>query len=176
MYLVNEVTSQKKYRQGLFQEGAGKRAFIATPMNGLGSEALYKENRKAILRLSGHLQTNHGFSSVYFAGQNIESKANFSSGSAALTADLSAIRDADIFILVYPVKVLSSVLVEAGYAMALGKPLLLLVRKQEDLPYLLSEAEKLKGADMFPNILIRVYNGYEDLQRSFDESVPQLID
>ena len=49
--------------------------------------------------------------------------------------DLNAIETAACFVLVYPRKVASSALVEIGYAIACGKPSLILVHSIEDLPY-----------------------------------------
>jgi hypothetical protein len=44
--------------------------------------------------------------------------------------------------MLYPKKIASSVLVEAGWALALGKQSLYFVDKRDDLPFLLKQAEQ----------------------------------
>ena len=155
--------------------GHGKRAFIAAPMSALSDEATYKQNREAVLALVNHLIKEYGFLDVYYAGKNVASKSQFTDSPVALEQDLSALRESDIFILVYPDKVLSSVLIEAGCAIAWGKPMLLLVRNQKDLPYLLQEAEKLDDSSQFPHIEVRVYKDEKSLKEQVDSSISLLI-
>ncbi|MDJ0601133.1 MAG: nucleoside 2-deoxyribosyltransferase [Crocosphaera sp.] len=154
----------------------GKRAFIASPMSGFSDDALYKQNRKVILGLASHLSVQYGFENVYFAGENLASKEQFNSSTIALERDMSELEQSDIFIFVYPDKILSSVLIEAGYAMALRKPMLILVREKKDLPYLLQEAEKTGGSSIFPRIEIRLYEDEDSLKQSIDDSILQLFD
>ena len=119
-----------------------KRAFIAAPMSGLSSDKEYQESRATVLALVDHLCENYGLNAkdVYYAGKHIDSQSEFSDVTLALSADLSALDDADVFILYYPEKVASSVLVEAGYALARQKPMILLPKNIEDLPYFFKQA------------------------------------
>jgi hypothetical protein len=55
---------------------------------------------------------------------------------------LQALLESRYFVLLYPKKIVSSVLVEAGWALALGKTSIYFVDERSDLPFLLKQAEQ----------------------------------
>lgn len=145
------------------------RVFIAAPMSGAADESAYREIRDAAMRIVHRLRGGEPPCEVYFAGAGIATKAEFTPHGSALEQDMGFLRGADAFILIYPEKVLSSVLIEAGYAMALGIPMLLFVRRRADLPYLLQEAESTMDRRLVPPITIREYRDQDDLAgQAFD--------
>ena len=66
----------------------------------------------------------------------------------SLEEDFRAIRRCRRFMMIYPSKVASSVLVEAGYALAAGKPSTYFVRDSHDLPFILRGAVMAEGVDV----------------------------
>lgn len=133
------------------REARGKNVFVAAPMSGFPTDEGYREARTMVLRLIDGLSALRPESNIYFAGAKIESKAEFTGHEKALQMDLGALRKSDVFLMVYPEKLLSSVLIEAGYALALRLPTLVFVRRKTDLPYLYREAETLAGDPLLPN-------------------------
>lgn len=139
------------------------KVFIAAPMSGAADESAYQVSRDAAMRIVHRLRSAEQPYEVYFAGAGIATKAEFTPQGSALEQDMGFLRSADAFVLIYPEKVLSSVLIEAGYAMALGMPMVLFVRRRADLPYLLQEAESTSNRHLVPPITIREYRDAEDL-------------
>jgi hypothetical protein len=90
------------------------------------------------------LQDSCRFRSVFYAGRNIETKEKFEAEDFSLSDDLAALRRSKYFMLVYPERLVSSVLFEAGLAIALGKPSVYFVRDLSSLPFLMKKAEQAK--------------------------------
>jgi hypothetical protein len=74
------------------------------------------------------------------------------------TRSFNALRASRCFILIYPERVCSSVLIEAGYAIALDKISIFITRNNRDLPYLIHA-----HAPFNKNIYLFEYNNIEDL-------------
>jgi nucleoside 2-deoxyribosyltransferase len=149
-------------------EAAGKALdlFIAAPMSGYQSDAEYRRTRGLVMSLIAALKDARPNARIYFAGTGIETSADFTGQKMAMQDDLAALQRSDVFILIYPEKVHSSVLVEAGYALALRIPTIVLVRRKADLPYLFQEAENLAGGPLLPAVVtIREFADAEDLAR-----------
>jgi hypothetical protein len=66
--------------------------------------------------------------------------------------------------MIYPARMVSSVLAEAGFALAAGKPSLYFVRRAEDLPFLLTRAESLRPP-AFPPVVIHECPTPDDILR-----------
>ena len=141
--------------------------FIAAPMSGLASDDQYRNVRQQALVASNRLQ-HLGAIEVYFAGQDIDSTEQFSGQLAGLRTDIAALRRAHGFVMLFPERVASSVLIEAGYAMALDLPMLLLVRDRNDLPYMFQEAEQARDCVGIPPISIQEYNTDNDLETALE--------
>lgn len=116
--------------------------FVAAAMAGNKDEQGYVETRADVLALIDSLKRDCGFSSVFFAGEDIESKDDFDPKTLALEGDLECLRQSKYFILYYPERVTTSALYEAGMALILGKPAIYLVRDDKDLPFLLGNANQ----------------------------------
>jgi len=132
--------------------------FIAAPMSALGNDEAYAIGRKNILELIDRLSSVHGLDPVYYAGATISGQAAFTGETTALRRDLEALRNSRLFVLVYPSKIVTSALVEVGYALALRLPCLLLVRDKDDLPYLLNQVEASEPSELLPPLRIRVFH------------------
>jgi hypothetical protein len=150
--------------------------FIAAPMSSLDDVA-YGLAREGVLAIMDKLSGAHGFGSIYFAGAKISGPKAFTGEAEALRRDLQALRDSHFFILVYPGKIVTSALVEVGYALALRLPCILLVNDRADLPYLLKQAETDRAGELLPPLRIVTFRDPEqaagEIAAFYDEIVPE---
>ena len=116
--------------------------FIAMAMAGLDTEERYQIYRSQALAIEKWLRDYCGFRSVFYAGRNIETKDKFEAEDFSLSHDLAALRRSKYFMLIYPDEIISSVLFEAGLAVALGKPSVYFIRDRSSLPFLMKKAEQ----------------------------------
>ena len=133
--------------------------FLAMAMAGLDTEEQYQNYRRQALTIEKWLQELCKFRSVFYAGHNLETKDDFESEDLSLSHDLAALRGSKYFMLVYPEKIVSSVVFEAGLAVALGKPSVYFIRDQSSLPFLMQMAEQAKLPAR-----VRIYR-YENLSK-----------
>lgn len=100
----------------------------------------YRKLREWVLALSETLFGNSiGF---YSAILHVKSLDTLDKPVDSARFDLSEIRNCSLFILLYPQKTASSVLVELGYALALKKRTLILCPTKHELPFMLQEIDK----------------------------------
>lgn len=153
------------------------KAFIAAPMSGFGSDHEYKESRKIVLSLVEHLCSKYGASdeNIYYAGKSISSQSEFDDATLALEADLGALDASEIFILYYPRKIASSVLVEAGYALARKKPMLLLPKNAGDLPYFFKQAHDASRKGRIPIVEICEYGEEKNILKNIDSALNEIL-
>lgn len=74
---------------------------------------------------------------VYWSGEKIDTVAKFQAADVSADKDLRAIDRSRHFMLVYPKKLATSAIFEAGYAYAVGKPARYFTPVFADLPYLM---------------------------------------
>ncbi|HKG40494.1 MAG TPA: helix-turn-helix transcriptional regulator [Conexibacter sp.] len=113
--------------------------FVASPMASAAEDDGYGAERGTALEVVDALQHYCGFHRVYYAGTTIESRESFESPTLSLELNASALRDSRYFMLLAlnpPVKP-SGVYVEAGMALAMGKPSVYFVRASKQLPWML---------------------------------------
>jgi len=118
------------------------RAFFAFPMADVSSNADYRDNRSFALDVLKEIETAAVFKDVYCAARELDSTARFSASADALLTDYRALLRADVFLMLYPRAALSSVLIEAGIAIALKKEICIVCRSIDDLPFLLRATGK----------------------------------
>lgn len=123
-----------------------QRLFVAAPMSGFSSEDEYAVHRQDTTSLVASLRREPSVESVYYAGENTSTAAEFMDSKSAFLADMAALNCASAFIFLYPVKVLTSALVEVGVAIGQRKPVCIIVNQTSDLPYLLREVESHHSA------------------------------
>ena len=92
--------------------------FLAAPMRALTDEDFERDLQK-IKAIKTALEERCHFKRVFFAGTNMNSKLDFEAADLSIGIDLDALKESEKFILIYPDKIVSSVLVEAGIALAL---------------------------------------------------------
>lgn len=119
--------------------------FLASPMAAFPENSEYREDRKRVSHIIKAFRAYCRFGSIYYAGTTLASKADFDPENISLAANIKALEQSQHFVLIYPRPLPSSVLVEAGIALALKLPSAYFVRSKTDLPFLLQnpgEAER----------------------------------
>ena len=136
--------------------------FLAAPMASLSSDS-FKTTTEKIKEIKQALETECDFQKVFFAGSNMGSKVDFHAADVSIEMDINALKESRYFILLYPEKIVSSVLFEAGIALALGKPSFYF-STLNNLPFLMQQANqrfdfvKIHPADNFEQILTIIKN------------------
>lgn len=125
--------------------------FIASPMAALADKAAYKAQRDEVTAIKNALRASSGISKIYDAGDKIQ-EGKWDPNDAAAEDDLEALRHSRNFLLIYPERIASSVLFEAGYALGMGKPAVYVVRNRDELPYLMQELNNLSR--IYPQVRI----------------------
>lgn len=140
--------------------------FFSIPMKSVDEEEEYKKLRALALQCIEQLKLSDRFRRIYYAGRDVLSLEDADPAAIAVKNDLEALRSSEHFMLVYPEKVVSSSLVEAGYAIALQKPSFYFVRTRDDLPYMLRESP-----DSYPFVKIFTYTNEKNLISLIDKYV-----
>lgn len=135
--------------------------FLSTPMAGFSSEAAYRQFRAEFKKVFDTLRDDCRLR-VYWAAEKIESKADFDPVDVSVADDLAALDASRYFVMLYPEKIATSALFEAGYAFALRKPARFFVPKFDLLPFLLGQ---LPG--MRPGASVKIHT--QDEWSSYDD-------
>ena len=150
------------------QPGDARRIFVAAPMSGFESDEEYQSNNAVVLRVTEALDARFGADNVYCAGRSVLSADAFDPHSDGVLRDLAALDQADAFILIYPRKVATSALIEAGAALARRIPVTAFVRQLDDAPYMLRRLSETPKSPSF--VAIRTYGDAEDILRQLGEA------
>ena len=132
--------------------------FLAAPMAALSNED-FKIVSGKIMEIKRILEVECNFQSVFYAGNNMLDQKDFDSADISIDTDINAIKDSKYFVLIYPDKIVSSVLFEAGIALALGKPSFYF-GNPKNFPFLMREANnkfsfvKIHSADNLEEIIL----------------------
>jgi hypothetical protein len=120
--------------------------FVAAPMSAYADNAEFKNNRSRLVEFISGLRGSGKFDKIFCPAVELDDIDKFDQNEYAFAADLLALEQSDAFVLYYmpplPVRP-SSVLVEAGMAIALRLPSLFVVKRRGDLPYILKDADKV---------------------------------
>ena len=111
--------------------------FLAAPMAGIDSDEDFKNEMAKMETLLKVLEDECNFKKIYFAGKGMKTKKDFDNAGLSVKEDTEAIKDSRLFILIYPKRIVSSVLYKAGIALAYGKPSFYF---GNDLPFLMTQA------------------------------------
>lgn len=136
--------------------------FLAAPMASTKTDDEYASIRSQCLEVLAQLRAHSGVRTYYFVGEKLETRAQFEAYDVAAEVDFDALGASRNFVLIYPSSLISSVLPEAGFALARGIPMTLFVTNVEDLPYLLRQAGDLPR-DRFPPVHVRLYTRPDEL-------------
>jgi len=126
--------------------------FVSTPLAGFATDEEIQADHDRVSPLVKYFETELGFK-VFWAGRNIRSRADFEVPDISAVDDVQAIRDSKCFLLLYPNKIVSSVLFEAGIALRSCLVSIYIVKDQGDLPFLMDSASQA-----FSNVRIYTAN------------------
>lgn len=133
--------------------------FLSVPMASFKDDSEYQPFRSEVLKVIHALQ-ECGLS-VFCALEAIDSMDKFDTHGVSTHDDMDILEHSGSFIMLYPQKLATSALFEAGYALALGRPSMFFVRNEQDLPYLM---QRLPEAFSHVSILdSREWKTYEDI-------------
>ncbi len=122
--------------------------FLSCPMASVRSRTQYEEIRRNALTIQQCLQDDCGLS-VYFAGSGVESRENFDEPDFSFVRDRDALVHSRYFLLYYPSRIVSSVLVEAGMAIALEKKAVYFVHDRKHLPFMLQHLDRVSATKIY---------------------------
>jgi len=148
--------------------------FLAAPMAGTETEEEYAAFRQLCLEVLADLRSFSGVKTAYFVGEKLPSRSSFESFEVAAELDFEAIRKSSNFVMIYPRRMVSSVLCEAGFALAEGVPSIYFVRTEGDLPYLLTKAGELPEGD-FPPVHVHSYDTTDSLRQIIRNNGARLL-
>jgi tRNA A-37 threonylcarbamoyl transferase component Bud32 len=116
--------------------------FVSVPMASIAADDSYKQTRADALRIVECLENECGLKAFY-AGRQADNEDAFDAPDFAVVRDIQVLRQTRYFLMIYPEKLASSVLVEAGVALALGKKSVYFVRDVRDLPFVLRHLDRV---------------------------------
>jgi len=111
-----EVPDLSSSREALRKKAHRFDVFVSAPMAAYESDAEVKADHDRIGPVVAYLEDQLSLS-VFWAGRNIRSKADFDAPDISATKDVEALLDSKFFLLLYPARIASSVLFEAGIAL-----------------------------------------------------------
>ena len=133
--------------------------FLSAPMASFKDDREYQPFRAEVLKV---VQALHDCGlSVFCALEAIDSMRKFDTHGVSAHDDIDILVHSGSFVMLYPQKLATSALFEAGYALALGRPSLFFVNNEQDLPYLMQRLP-----ETFTNLSIldsREWKTYEDI-------------
>lgn len=137
--------------------------FISSPMSSFANNQSYADHRRDIMQVVAALRRDCGFSKVYCASERFEFIDDFEAQNIAFDKDSRALRNSDRFLMIYPSSLASSVLVEAGMALALHKPSVYWVATSAKLPFMLEQAGQVKAS----RVTVYSYTDVSEIVRHF---------
>ena len=114
--------------------------FLATPIAGFESETQLLVYKKDIARFLVALKKEH---KIWAEADRITSIEDYDAPYSSLRLDINQIAESEVFILHYPLKIVTSAIFELGIAVALHKQIIIIVPKSNMLPYLIQGIEKV---------------------------------
>ena len=142
--------------------------FLAAPMAGINTDEDFTRAMSKMEELLAVLDDECNFKRIYFAGKGMKTKKDFDNAGLSVKEDTDAIRDSKIFILVYPQRIVSSVLYEAGIALAYGKPSFYF---GNEFPFLMTQAN-----NAFKHIKIYTASSIDDVITDVRKNKQTLFD
>lgn len=144
--------------------------FLSVPMAAFATAAEYEAFRSDALKVVAGLRERCGLR-VYCALEKIATPKKFETGGAAAQQDLAALAQSANLVMIYPERLATSALFEAGFALARGLPCRFFVRDQSRpeyrLPYLLG-----KLPEAYSNVSIVDASEWQ----SFDDITERLVE
>jgi hypothetical protein len=132
--------------------------FLSSPMASLDSRQAYDQQREDAKTLAAEIRAQCNLT-VYYAGRDISNQTEFDDEAVAVQDNVAALLDSRYFVLLVtrPLQTPStSVLVEAGMALAYGKPSIYFVSDLSFLPYILRRIGDGSLRTSMPSVSIEI--------------------
>ncbi len=142
--------------------------FLSAPMADITDEATYKLQRDEILRVKDALRKFCRFETTFYAGTDIEAPDGFNTEHIALRGNFRRIQESRRLMLIYPKRSGSSILFEAGLAIAFGKPSVWFIKAGEKLPYLMRGAAGASESEGLPRMRVYTYDSVADIVKRME--------
>lgn len=143
--------------------------FISAPMTSI-TPSEYESTREDILTINKHFRDNCNMKNIHYVGERVVSPSVADPPAISIEDDLDHLAKSKNYILFYPKPLLTSCIVEAGYALGLGIPSIYFVKNKADLPYMLREA-----AESNKSVAVYVYKDTKDLTRIITQHKTRLF-
>lgn len=127
-----------------------KKVFVATPISSFASDHEYALFRDYLLATLTLLREENSIAAVYCAAEHVAVAQLGGDPVDATRRDLAALQAATHFVLIYPAKIASSVLIELGYALALQQTIVVICRSPMDLPFAARAFDRI-----YANVMIK---------------------
>lgn len=133
--------------------------YLSCPMASV-KETEYHEIRIFASEIHKILKENCNAGKIYAPILEIAEKKDFDGPEKAALENFEMLKKAEVLLCIYPRAITSSILCEIGYAIALGKKVIIFTEKKskDKLPYILQDGEK-----SFPHLKIYEYVQKEDV-------------
>ncbi|MDJ0601132.1 MAG: hypothetical protein QNJ37_20105 [Crocosphaera sp.] len=143
--------------------------FLSAPMDSWDDDNDLRLNREKIIKIKAALRKFCGLELTFYAGTDIENRAKFQAPSVALRQNFEKMGKSKKFIMIYPEPLASSILLEAGMALALRKDSVWFVHDRDQLPYLLREASNASRQNGLPSISIYQCPSIDDVLKTIEQ-------
>ena len=117
--------------------------FLSAPISASDAHD-YKRYNKKVIEIKKELLLLSDVEYVFYAGEELKDNQDFDSPESALLEDIGELRKCDTFVMIYPKKVPTSAIFEAGVAYERGMDLLFYYKKNEELPFLIRGIRKAR--------------------------------
>lgn len=149
--------------------------FLSTPMAAHTDDAARQQHHDQIVKVKDALRVHCKVDRTFYAGTDIVDEKTFESEDLSLRSNFDALTKSRNFVLIYPKRLASSMLVEAGMALASRKNSVWFVKKGEQLPFLLRGGANASGKDGLPNIRLYEYESIDDIVTRLKNNGPELF-
>ena len=149
--------------------------FLAVPMATLKNAAEADRHKEIVhiarTAVSKSCKTNR----IFYAGDRASTRDDFDPSDQALAQNRSEMSAAKSFLMILELERRTSVLVEAGMALGLGRPSLYMIKSKKNLPYLLREAGQASRQQGLPLIRIHQYSTDKELAKGIEDIMPSML-
>lgn len=144
--------------------------FISYPMKAIIDVEEKKILETVILETKNNLTQQYKSLKIF---ASIDDKKQNGKELTSETLNFDALKESKCFILIYPMNVASSVLIEAGCALGLNKKTIIFAKDEKELPYLIKIKSQINNRNN--NLILLEYKNTEDLKNHICEVVKEVI-
>ncbi len=169
-----EAATVAQFKQETFSHDV----FISTPMAALNDDKEVKRHRANIEKVRHALRDYCRIAPerVFYAGTEMYDKDAFEKSDMALRKNWKELKQSKVFLMIAPDERSSSIYVEAGMAVALGKPCVFFAREKDHLPWLVREATAASKHDGLPSLKVYEYTTVDQIIQWFQQEGEKLFD